>query len=195
MVAGSLMKGMVAVLLIFTFTLNAQDGGARREDVEGFVVQQRADGSLASTGSEPKQNRGVVSAKFGYSTFPDEAPINHFVAGGGSRFYLTHRCSVGPEVLYMQGPGFDRDLVLNLNCGLDFRPDSRLRPYLIGGVGLLHHRNRIRFVSQSFSGNGLAYSGGVGFKVMLNDRLFKSPEVRVGWNPLLMITSSVGYSF
>ena len=190
------MKSMGAVLMIFTFTLKAQESRSSGEDVEGSVMQQRADWSPVPRGSELKRNRGEVSAKFGYSTFPDESFINHFVLGGGPRFYLTRRFSVEPEILYMQGPGFDKDLALNLNCSLDFRPSSRLRPYVVGGMGVLHHRNRIRFALQeSFSGNGLSFSGGMGFKVMVSDRIFVSPEVRVGWNPFLMITSSVGYSF
>ena len=192
----SLMKSMGAVFMIFTFTLKAQDGGAKGEDVEGSVMQQRVDWSHAPRGSERQRDRGEISAKFGYAAFPDNAFIPHFVVGGGPRFYLTRRFSVEPEILYMKGPGFDRDLALNLNCSMHFRPGSQMRPYLIGGVGILHHRNRIRFApEETFSGNDLSFGGGVGFKVMVSDRVFIAPEVRVGWNPFLMITSSVGYSF
>ena len=96
----------------------------------------------------------------------------------------------------MRGPGFDRDVALNLNCSLHFRSGSRMRPYLIGAVGILHNRNRIRFALQeTFSGNGLSFGGGVGFKVRLSERVFVAPEVRVGWNPFLMIAGVVGYSF
>ncbi len=196
MPAKSLIKYMGPFLMMFTLMLRAEDSPGTGEVTEGSGIWQPAARHLASRGSERKRNRTEVNARFGYSTFPDNSPINHFVAGGGPRFYLTRRFSVEPEVLYMRGPGFDRDLALNLNCSMHFRPGSRMRPYLIGGVGMLHHRSRIRFAPQeTFSGNGLSFGGGVGFKIALSDRVFVAPEVRVGWNPFLMITSSVGYSF
>ena len=120
------MKCMGPFLLIFTLALKAQDNPGSGEVSEGPSAQRRAGWELAPRGSEDKRSLAEVSAKFGYSTFPDKSYINHFVAGGGPRFYLTRRFSVEPEVLYMQGPGFDRDLALNLNCSLHFRLGSRI---------------------------------------------------------------------
>ncbi len=108
MSAKSLMKLMGPFFMMFTLALKAQDSPEIGEVSEGSSAQPKVGRDLASRGSEDRRKRTEVSAKFGYSTFPDNAPINHFVVGGGPRFYLTRRFTVEPEVLYMQGPGFDR---------------------------------------------------------------------------------------
>ena len=50
---------------------------------------------------------------------------------GVSAFYLTARIGVEPEVLYMVGPGSDRDVTLIPQLTFDFVRE-KVRPYIIG---------------------------------------------------------------
>ncbi len=148
------------------------------------------------TAGEPQVYTGgqgrCVEAKaiVGYSTFVngEDGFVPHYVAGGSVRVYLTPRLSFEPEFLYMYGSKADQDFVFIPNVAFDFtEQERRVKPYVIAGVGILHHRGMF------FSGNTWTPSGGIGVKVFLTDRLFVSPEVRLGWEPFLRMTVSIGY--
>jgi hypothetical protein len=75
----------------------------------------------------------------GYAGFVDESFIGHSVAGASARIHLSPRISVGPEIVYMRGPGFDRDLFFtgNLTFDLIVPPVEARRgtvnPFLVAG--------------------------------------------------------------
>jgi hypothetical protein len=129
----------------------------------------------------------------GYSTFIDESPQNHVVAGGSARFYLTRRFSVGPEVLYMYHNEFDEDVSATANFAWDFKGGPRVQPYVAGGVGVLRNYGGapgVRFAVDSWS-----YGAGLGVKIALTERLFLVPDFRIGLEPIFRATIGVSYAF
>lgn len=86
----------------------------------------------------------------GYAAFLDDANLSHGVAGAGLEFVVRPRIAVGPELLYMIGPGDDRDLFVLGVARLGLRPFSgRLAPFVTVGGGLVRHSNRFNDVSFS----------------------------------------------
>ncbi|MFQ5817233.1 MAG: hypothetical protein ACE5H2_04650 [Terriglobia bacterium] len=140
--------------------------------------------------SSAQAGRVEVQGVVGYAGFVDEAFIDlpHYVAGGGIRVYLTDRVSLQPEFLYMYRSSDDQDFVFIPNVAFDLTgQNERVMPYVVWGIGILHHRGRF------FSGSTWTPSGGIGVKVFLTDRMFVSPEVRAGWEPFLRVTVGIGY--
>ena len=157
-----------------------------------LIASQAAQGqSPAASGSEDRKGAVEVRGTFGGSAFLD-APT-HFVGGGSVRYYLTRRLSVEPELLYMRGSGRDQDMVFTTNLAFDFATSKRVKPYVIGGAGFLHHRELTGV--GTFASTGWSVGGGVGVKVFLTEKLFIGPEARFGWEPLFRVTGSIGYRF
>ena len=143
-----------------------------------------------------------VRATFGGAGFGDGASIPHVVGGGAVRFYLTRRLSVEPEFLYMRHSAADEDFVFTPSVAVDLTdPTKKVVPYLVEGVGSIHHRGR--FVGSDFttgqprvfdtSSTTWTAGAGGGVKIFLTDRLFVAPEARVGREPAVRGTFSVGY--
>ena len=134
--------------------------------------------------------RGTV----GYSNFLDDGPLHHLVTGGSARFYVTNRLAVEPEFLFMYRSSQDLDFHFIPNVVFEFtKRESRFQPYAIGGVGLQRHRELTGtgyYWSNSWTG-----SAGIGTKIFLSDRLYVAPEFRLGLEPIVRITASVGYVF
>ena len=139
---------------------------------------------------------------FGSVIFNED--IEHKVVGGAMRVYVTKRLSIEPEYLYLRHSDNDQDQLVQPNVAFDFTdPTKRLVAYGIAGAGVLHHKGR-------FSGNDFVTgaprvfdtsfttwtaSAGGGLKIFLTNRLFVSPEFRVGREPTLRATINVGYVF
>ncbi len=120
----------------------------------------------------------------GYAGFVDDATIDHTITGGALRLPLSPRVSVGPEVVYMIGPGRDRDVFLTGNVTFDLLPvrggrRPRVGPFLVAGAGLFRHTDR--FGQRDFSHVEAAATGGGGVRVWVSDRLYTAAEVRLGW--------------
>lgn len=143
---------------------------------------------------EPRSGAVEVRGTAGYSNFLDEEPLHHLVTGGSVRFYVTNRVAVEPEFLFMYRSRRDMDFHLIQNVVFDFtKRESRFQPYAIGGVGLQRHRELTGtgyYWSNSWTG-----SAGIGTKIFLSDRLYVAPEFRLGLEPIVRITGSVGYVF
>lgn len=135
----------------------------------------------------------------------DDGEIPHGVVGGSFRIYVTRRVSIEPEFLYMTNSPNDRDYLTQVSAAYDFGDSGkRFVPYVIAGAGVLRHRSQ--FFGVDFFGTGLprvydtsytslAVSAGGGVKMFLTKRLFVAPEGRVGYQPSLRGTISVGYVF
>jgi hypothetical protein len=113
----------------------------------------------ALTGTAWAQEQGrrpmAIEGTVGWAGFVDDATIEHTVVGGALLVPLTPRISVGPEVMYMIGPGSDRDTIVIGSIWFDFlrpRPGTYATPYVVAGGGFLHHSNE--FGGRAFSGNG-----------------------------------------
>ena len=134
--------------------------------------------------------RGTV----GYSNFLDEDPLHHLVTGGSAKFFVTNRIAVEPEFLFMYRSRQDIDFQVIPNVVFEFtKRESRFQPYAIGGVGLQRHRELTG--SGYYWSNSWTGSAGIGTKIFLSDRLYLSPEFRLGLEPIVRITASIGYVF
>ena len=132
--------------------------------------------------------RAEAKAIFGGVVFEPE--LDHTAVGGAVRVYVTKRLSIEPEFLYMRNGADDQDYIVQPNVAFDITdPTKRFVAYAIGGAGVLHHQGRSRSVTTWTAGAG----GGV--KIFLTNRLFVSPELRLGSEPTVRATVNVGYVF
>ena len=153
---------------------------------------------LAATpaAAQPSQK---LAADFmvGYAGFVDEALIGHGVAVTGIRYQLSRRVSIGPEVVYMVGPGHDRDLFLTINMAVDFlvrHAGSRtatVNPFVIGGGGIMRHANRVG--TRPISALEGAWTAGAGARFWLSERAYAIGEYRLGWEPHVRVTGGLGF--
>lgn len=139
--------------------------------------------------------RGQVEVRgiTGYSSFLDESPQHHFVAGGATQVYLTRRFSVGPEALFMYRNEFDKDLSVSANVAWDFLGNSRAQPYVAGHAGVLQHYGG--FLGRRFTTSSPALGIGVGVKIALTRRLSLVPDFRMGTEPFVRATVGISYAF
>ena len=156
-----------------------------------FVIVAIA--ALASSASAQEESRGEVRATAGIAEFPDDSWLHHNTAGGSASLRVSSRFLVGAEVLYMAGPKDDRDIAVVPLLQWEVGRFNRVQPYLIGGVGLL--RNRQRVGTGLYWSNSATYGAGAGVKVRLGANWFLSPEIRVGWEPLVQSSIGIGYRF
>lgn len=132
----------------------------------------------------------------GWAGFVDDATIDHAVVGGSVRWYATPRISVGPEVVFMVGPDTDRDLFLVgtlfydlLASGGDSGP-RRASPYVVAGGGFYRHWSRLR--GGTFATYQPTFTAGGGLRLSISDRVYVTPEFRVGWELYLRATAAIG---
>ena len=145
----------------------------------------------AQQGDEITPRKVEAKAMFGGAAFDDDT--GHTLVGGAVRAYVTKRISIEPEYLYLRNSNTDQDHLVGASVAYDFATDrtQRLVAYAIGGVGILHHQSS--FVSNDFT--TWSASAGVGAKIFVTKRLFLSPEFRLGREPMVRATISVGYAF
>ena len=157
----------------------------------------------AQTPVPARAGRDVVDARpapaveflAGYAGFVDDATIDHAIAGASTRVYLTPRLAIGPEFVYMWGPGEDRDIFLTGNLTFDLlaprdgRP-RRVTPFLIAGGGFSQHSDRFGpFGFTSYEG---AFTGGGGVRGWITDRVYTFGDVRFGWELHARANAGVG---
>lgn len=133
----------------------------------------------------------AVDLSIGYAGFVDEATIDHFMIGGGMRWHVTPRVSLGPEVVYMIGPREDRDLFFTGNVTFDILDFTAVTPYLVAGGGLMLHRDVFR--TGPFWSNEGTFTAGGGVRARLTDRLYVAPELRIGWEPHWRVSATFGW--
>jgi hypothetical protein len=122
----------------------------------------------------------------GYTAFGDDGIIHHSVIGVSTRTRVSPRVWLGPEVTYMVGPGQDRDLLFTGTAMFDFRRSARVTPYGVVNGGLLQH-------SGGFSSDAaLILSFGGGVRIATTERCSIAPEFRMGFEPHMRMTVSVG---
>ena len=134
----------------------------------------------------PAEVRGHV----GTATF-FESP-QHFTAGASYRKYLGIRgWGIEPEYSFMtDGSGSHEDHMLILNVVKDLaNPSRRVVPYMVMGAGLNFYRTP-RYSSRVLGGP----AWGLGFKTWTGDRVFIAPEFRIGLEPNLQFSLSVGFA-
>ena len=154
---------------------------------------------------DPPRPKAEIRLTGGASGFTaDDGRILHGVAGGSFRVYVTRRVSIEPEFLYMTNNPNDRDYLAQVSAAYDFGDSGkRFVPYVVAGAGVLRHRSQFfgadfdtgqpRVFDTSYT--SLAVSAGGGVKMFLTKRLFIAPEGRVGYQPSVRGTVSIGYVF
>ena len=137
-----------------------------------------------------------IKAVVGLAGFLDERTDYSVVIGGAVRTYVSPRIAIEPEFLYIRQTANHEDFLLQANVVRDFGSNDRIQPYLIGGLGGLHHRSRHPGALRPLStNNALTGGGGAGVRIQLNDRFFVSPEFRIGTEPLFRASVSFGSTF
>ena len=137
----------------------------------------------------------VVELSGGWAGFGDEGVIHHGLFGAGARFYLSRRFSLGPELVYMVGPGQDRDLMLTGNLWVDLLAPTpakprRTTPFLVVGGGWFRHSDG--FAGGTFSSSEGAFTAGVGIRGWVSERVSLGVDARLGWEPHLRVAGTVG---
>jgi len=143
--------------------------------------------------TRPKVEGKVILGSVLFEGDGDE-DIEHKAVGAALRVYVTKRLSFEPEYLYMRHSDNDQDHIIQPNIAYDFTdPTNRLVAYGIAGAGVLYHKDSLFGRERSVSTWTLSAGGGL--KVFLTNRLFVSPEFRVGREPSFRATINVGYVF
>lgn len=161
------------------------------------VVLVLAAGAAAGQTSRPAS---AFEIHGGYAAFADESPVQHAIGGAAYRFHLSPRVSVGPELIYMSGPGEDRDIFLTGDVWFDFVAPSpsgvkRVVPYLVAGGGVMFHRNFLYNEGTKWFAREPAFTGGFGVRIPLGERWYVAPEARLGWEMHIRFSAAVGYRF
>lgn len=123
-------------------------------------------------------------------TYDDEGSLGQGLNGGGGFGYrLTHRFGVEAEVNAFRTrrdfssafAPFQASGALVLGNGLLYLNRGRGQVYLIGGAGLLHVRNRVRFggVPLNRTDRGLAVGLGIGVKIFATKHFVLRPDARI----------------
>jgi outer membrane protein with beta-barrel domain len=136
-------------------------------------------------------SRVEIRGSGGWIGFADDSMINHGLVGVSARIRLVRGLGVEPEFSYLIGPDSDRDITLIPLVSYEFGK-GRVKPYVIGGVGVLWHKDGFY---RSFSSEGYHASAGFGVRTPINHRWSVSPEFRVGWYFHMQAKVSVGYRF
>jgi hypothetical protein len=146
-------------------------------------------GFATSAYAQETPSRLAVDFSGGYAAFVDESAIGHFTLGGGVRWQLTPKVSVGPDLVFMRGPDDDRDVFLTGKVIVDFMPDRLVSPFVVADGGAMFHGDR--YASGSFWGREGAVSGGGGVRINISPRVSIAPEFRIGWEPHLRFGATV----
>ncbi len=145
----------------------------------------------ASALAQPAPGRAAVTVGGGYAGFLDDAVIHHGVAAAAVEWVVRPLLAIGPEVLYMVGPGSDRDVFALGVVRVGIRPFSTaVAPYVVAGGGVMRHSDSLG--GRSFSSTeGVVIVGG-GVRVRATNRVFVAPEVTAGWEPHVRVSLHVG---
>jgi hypothetical protein len=151
-------------------------------------------GSAFAQSADPRPSHAVELIA-GYAGFVDDATIDHSIIGAAGRVYLTPRLAVGPELVYMRGPGDDRDLFLTGNVTFDLlRPRQgrprRVTPFIVGGGGFFQHSDSIG--SFSFTSYEGAFTAGGGVRGWITDRVYALADFRCGWELHGRLNAGIG---
>ena len=153
-------------------------------------------GCLVLAGRAWAQDPRAVALELsgGHAAFVDEGAIHHAVLGGAARWQLTPRVGIGPELVYMVGPGDDRDLFVTGNVTWDFvtrpRRSRTVIPYVVAGAGLFRHSDRVG--TGTFASSEGAFTAGGGARVWVTPRVNVGAEARLGWELHTRLTGHLG---
>lgn len=142
------------------------------------------------------QGRPAAEITTGWAAFPDDGVVGETLFGAGARFPISPRVSIGPEIAYMWGEQTIRDLMVTGNLWFDFLSPSggqtpRTTPYVVVGGGLFRHSSK--FFGRTFSSTEGSFTAGGGVRVWLGPSVYLAPEMRVGWEPHVRASVTLGF--
>ena len=147
----------------------------------------------------PSLDRRAAEIVAGYAGFLDESLIDHAIVGGTFQYRISRGVSIGPEIVYMAGPGTDGDLFLTGTVTFDFlmprdgpRPGT-INPFVVAGGGIMIHRSR--FGGTAFSSSEGAVTGGGGARVWITERVYAMGAYRAGWEPHIRIDGGLCFAW
>jgi hypothetical protein len=154
---------------------------------------------VASTGSAAAQEPPTLAVEIpaGALVFADDGIVTEGFVGGVSRFYVSPRVSIGPEIVFVTGE-HHRHLILTGNATFDLigpvNGTRRLMPFIVIGAGVFHTREQFPN-SGTFTHAEGAFTAGGGMRVPVGDRLFIGAEARLGWELHVRVNGIVGVRF
>jgi len=158
----------------------------------GFLVVTAL---LAAAVPLAAQGRPAAEITSGAAGFVDDGFVFEPLLGVGARLPISPRVSIGPEVVYMWGEQTIRDLMVTGNVWFDFLSPSggrvpRATPYVVAGAGVFHQSSK--YFGQTFSSTEGGFTAGGGARVWLGPSVYVAPELRIGWEPHIRATVTVG---
>ena len=162
----------------------------RTHVVAGFLAMCLSFPVVAAAQEPP---RGAVEGFGGWAGFVDEATVDHSIFGGAARWYVSPRIAIGPELVYMVGPGSDRDLMLTGNVTFDVFDRRPVTPFFVVCGGLFRNSNDFGF--QKFSHTEGAFTAGAGVRFNVGERFYVAPEARLGWELHTRLSVAAGVTF
>jgi len=155
---------------------------------------------------------GEVVGMIGYGRFGDDEGSlgNGLCLGGGAGYTFSSR--VGMEVVvetlnysrdFDSSARFEGETLTVVANVLYYFSAKRTRPYVLGGVGLLHSTRRSEFRFEegterfSFTDDRWAFNLGSGVRIGVSERFAVRPEFRVliGRGLLNVLQGSVGFVY
>ena len=181
--------------------------GRRVIAIMGFTI-----GVCSAHLSAAPQTRVEVAGSTGFLNRRIGIYSNNLITVGAvGRIYWNDRWSFAPEFEHFRGSsGFDgfvnfesRGFQFNPFVAVDLNASDRFRPYLVGGAGLIRYTRSYfgRYVPGTDPPvqarldemrNGINFGLGAGARLFLTERLFVSPEVRIGI-PVVHASFAAGY--
>ena len=154
-----------------------------------LVVVTTADVAAAQERPGP-----AVEVAAGWVGFADDGIVSEGLVGGGARWYLWPRISLGPEIVYIHGDNHSHLMVTgNVTCDLlaptNGRPPS-IAPFFVVGGGVFQTRET--FFSETFTSSEGAFTAGGGVRALVGDRITVGIDARVGWELHLRVNGSIG---
>ena len=144
------------------------------------------------------QERGapVIEFQAGLLAFPDDGVVREGLIGGATRWYVSPRIGIGPEVGYVSGERHSH-LILTGNVTFDVRSPSAgrprsLTPFFVVGGGLFQSREDFPVGIGPFTSSEGAFTAGGGVRALVGDRVTVGIDARVGWELHIRINGLVG---
>jgi hypothetical protein len=151
---------------------------------------------LTMTDVAVAQERPGPAVEFaaGWVGFADDGIVSESLVGGGARWYVLPRVSLGPELVYLHGDNHSHLMVTgnvtwDLLAPTNGRPPS-IAPFVVVGGGVFQTRET--FFSETLTSSEGAFTAGGGIRALVGDRVTVGIDARVGWELHLRVNGLVG---
>ena len=126
--------------------------------------------------------------------FADDGVVGEGMLGGGARFYVRPRVSLGPELTVIWGDNHSH-LITTGNVTWDViaprnGSPAGMTPFIVAGGGLFQTRER--FPVGTFTSSEGAFTAGGGVRSGIGRRGTLAIDARVGWELHLRVTGVAG---